>query len=127
MRARANPFLRHPREPEHPSVTGGAKREHKASIGKQRMTKRSRGSIKRRVADLDADVCEAPAPARDADHRAHRGRRLRACTVAPWSHVVAGAEHPTWPQHFVETLRVLLLKLKEKFADKIRSHPEKNY
>ena len=62
------------------------------------------GSRKRRVVDRDA---VAPCP---------RARPL----VAPWSHVVAGADHPPWPRHFVDTLRASLLQLKEKFGDKIR-------
>ena len=40
--------------------------------------------------------------------------------MVPWSHVVAaGAEHPPWPCHFVDTLRAPLLQLKEKFGDKM--------
>lgn len=66
-------------------------------------------------ADRDAD---APGPcSRDANARDHRCRRSLA---APWSHVVAGAEHPDWPQHFVDTLLDPLFNLKEKFGDSIQ-------
>ena len=46
-------------------------------------------------------------------------RRARR-SVAPWSHVVAGAEEPTWPQHFVDTLRAPLENLRRKFGDSIQ-------
>ena len=82
------------------------------------MKKRPSGRTKRRVADLDARARDADAPVqvpddpvRLADERDHCARRR---LVAPWSHVVAGADHPPWPRHFVDTLRASLLQLKEK-------------
>ena len=73
------------------------------------MKKRPSGRNKRRVADRDADARDADACYADAsDHKARR--RI----AAPWFQVVPGAEHPTWPQHFVDSLRAPLLNLKDK-------------
>ena len=70
------------------------------------MKKRPSGRTKRRVADLDARARDADAPVQAPDDpvqvpddpvRLIFRRRL----VAPWSHVVAGADHPPW--HCSET------------------------
>ena len=73
------------------------------------MKKRPSGRSKRRVADLDALGQDPDDPVRLADEGDHCAKRR---LVAPWSHVVAGADHPPWPRHFVDTLRASLLQLK---------------
>ena len=83
------------------------------------MKKRPRCTTKQRVVDLDPSARDGPErPSRNTKRRVPE-RKYKA-PPDQWAHVVAGAEHPLWARHFVDTLRAPLLKLKEKFADKIR-------
>ena len=82
------------------------------------MKKRPSRNTKRRVDSGDA-VCvreedKDEGYARLAEHPC---TALCRRTVPPWSKVVAGAEHPAWPRHFIDTLHAPLLKLKEKFSN----------
>ena len=55
--------------------------------------------------------------------RKRLGSDLNAAVRPPvdsWARSVAGAEHPPWPQHFVDLFGPLLLNLKHKFGENIR-------
>ena len=80
-----------------------------------RIKKRPSGRKKRRVADRDADARDAHASSADACGLSPQRRPL----AAPWSQVVPGAEHPNWAQHFVDSLHIPLLNLKEKIGERI--------